>query len=171
MVDTSIQNGKSPGSEATPSSSQRSSSRTLGAAEGNNQHASLRSDRQNNTEGFQPLSTQVSRRSSKRQPRWWKIRWFKGMVDDVKRRLPFYLSDWTDAWDYRVVPATTYMYFAKYVEELPMLMHLLPFTSILHFWRYRFYLLQVRMLDFRYTGRQGRLRAILHAYNTAKLRQ
>ena len=40
------------------------------------------------------------------------------MVDDVKRRAPFYLSDWTDAWDYRVVPATVYMYFAKYVATI-----------------------------------------------------
>lgn len=38
------------------------------------------------------------------------------MIDDVKRRAPYYWSDWTDAWDYRVVPATVYMYFAKYVQ-------------------------------------------------------
>jgi len=37
------------------------------------------------------------------------------MIDDVKRRAPYYWSDWKDAWDYRVVPATVYMYFAKYV--------------------------------------------------------
>lgn len=37
------------------------------------------------------------------------------MVNDVRRRAPFYASDWRDAWDYRVVPATVYMYFAKYV--------------------------------------------------------
>jgi len=49
----------------------------------------------------------------KRTPRCWKIRLFRGMVDDVRRRAPFYWSDWTDAWDYRVVPATVYMYFAK----------------------------------------------------------
>lgn len=48
-----------------------------------------------------------------RVPRWWKIRLFRGMVNDVRRRAPYYLSDWTDAWDYRVVPATVYMYFAK----------------------------------------------------------
>lgn len=36
------------------------------------------------------------------------------MVQDVKRRAPYYWSDWRDAWDYRVVPATVYMYFAKY---------------------------------------------------------
>ena len=35
-------------------------------------------------------------------------------MNDLKRRAPYFLSDWTDAWDYRVVPATVYMYFAKY---------------------------------------------------------
>jgi hypothetical protein len=38
---------------------------------------------------------------------------FRGMINDVRRRAPFYVSDWVDAWDYRVVPATVYMYFAK----------------------------------------------------------
>jgi boron transporter len=49
-------------------------------------------------------------------PKWWKIRLFRGMINDVRRRLPFYWSDWTDAWDYRVIPATVYMYFAKSVS-------------------------------------------------------
>lgn len=53
--------------------------------------------------------------SSSRTRKWWKIRLFRGMVNDLRRRAPFYLSDWKDAWDYRVVPATVYMYFAKYV--------------------------------------------------------
>jgi hypothetical protein len=55
---------------------------------------------------------------SKHVPKWWKVRLFRGMVNDLRRRAPFYLSDWTDAWDYRVVPATIYMYFAKYVHYL-----------------------------------------------------
>jgi hypothetical protein len=46
--------------------------------------------------------------------KWWHVHLFRGMVNDVKRRAPYYWSDWTDAWDYRVVPATIYMYFAKY---------------------------------------------------------
>lgn len=46
---------------------------------------------------------------------WWRIHPFRGMVNDVRRRLPYYPSDWRDAWDYRVVPATVYMYFAKLV--------------------------------------------------------
>lgn len=64
-----------------------------------------------------PLSrihTARSNASSHRKRRWWKIRLFRGMIDDVKRRAPYYWSDWRDAWDYRVVPATVYMYFAKY---------------------------------------------------------
>ena len=45
--------------------------------------------------------------------RWWRIKYFEGMQNDIKRRAPYYWSDWKDAWDYRVVPATVYMYFAK----------------------------------------------------------
>ena len=48
-------------------------------------------------------------------PKWWRIKYFRGMINDIKRRAPYYWSDWRDAWDYRVVPATVYMYFAKYV--------------------------------------------------------
>lgn len=47
------------------------------------------------------------------QEAWWKIHLFRGMTNDIRRRLPYYVSDWVDAWDYRVVPATVYMYFAK----------------------------------------------------------
>jgi hypothetical protein len=54
---------------------------------------------------------------SRHVSKWWKIRLFRGMIHDVRRRAPFYWSDWRDAWDYRVVPATVYMYFAKYVPS------------------------------------------------------
>lgn len=50
-----------------------------------------------------------------RGSQWWRIRLFHGMINDIRRRAPYYWSDWKDAWDYRVVPATVYMYFAKYV--------------------------------------------------------
>lgn len=53
--------------------------------------------------------------ASKNVKSWYRIRFFRGMIDDVRRRAPFYASDWTDAWDYRVIPATIYMYFAKLV--------------------------------------------------------
>lgn len=49
---------------------------------------------------------------------WWKIHLFRGMVNDLRRRAPYYISDWTDAWDYRVVPATVYMYFANILPAL-----------------------------------------------------
>ncbi|KAJ5616165.1 hypothetical protein N7537_001279 [Penicillium hordei] len=52
------------------------------------------------------------------QPKWWHVHLFRGMINDVKRRAPYYWSDWTDAWDYRVVPATVYMYFANILPAL-----------------------------------------------------
>lgn len=55
--------------------------------------------------------------------KWWHVHLFRGMVNDVKRRAPYYWSDWTDAWDYRVVPATIYMYFAKYVGPVLISRH------------------------------------------------
>ena len=55
--------------------------------------------------------------SKRRAKKWWKVRLFRGMVNDIRRRAPYYWSDWRDAWDYRVVPATVYMYFAKYAPR------------------------------------------------------
>ena len=47
--------------------------------------------------------------SAKKKQAWY-IRWIKGwgsgMRNDISNRLPYYWSDWTDAWNYRVVPAT-----------------------------------------------------------------
>ncbi|KAB5575857.1 anion exchange family protein [Coniochaeta sp. 2T2.1] len=40
------------------------------------------------------------------------------MINDVRRRAPYYWTDWRDAWDYRVVPATVYMYFANLLPAL-----------------------------------------------------
>lgn len=31
---------------------------------------------------------------------------FSGIVKDIRRRLPYYVSDWLDAWNYRVIPST-----------------------------------------------------------------
>ncbi|KAK6849853.1 hypothetical protein PG995_013686 [Apiospora arundinis] len=50
--------------------------------------------------------------------KWWKIHPFRGMVNDIRRRAPYYWGDWRDAWDYRVVPATVYMYFANIMPAL-----------------------------------------------------
>jgi boron transporter len=35
------------------------------------------------------------------------------IISDIRARAPWYLSDWTDAWNYRVVPATALIFFAK----------------------------------------------------------
>lgn len=41
-----------------------------------------------------------------------------GIYRDLKGRLPYYLSDWTDSWNYRVVPATIYMYFCNLLPAI-----------------------------------------------------
>ncbi|KAF2031667.1 hypothetical protein EK21DRAFT_62799 [Setomelanomma holmii] len=68
------------------------------------------------------LSREATRQSRKsiasKKDAWWKMRLFSGMINDIRRRAPFYLSDWKDAWDYRVVPATVYMYFANILPAL-----------------------------------------------------
>jgi len=116
---------EAPHSDIAASNTEQSSSQSLQQKEGNTNRKLPRSGKQNDAEDFQRLSREISRQSSKRQPRWWKIRFFKGMIDDVKRRAPYYWSDWKDAWDYRVVPATVYMYFAKYVKNRDTIHYLL----------------------------------------------
>lgn len=76
-------------------------------------HTSSNNTNTHGNELHQPTTNASAR--SKHTPKWWKIRLFRGMINDVRRRAPYYWSDWTDAWDYRVVPATVYMYFAKWV--------------------------------------------------------
>ncbi|CDF37543.1 probable anion transporter [Chondrus crispus] len=38
--------------------------------------------------------------------------WFKGLGDDVRRRAPLYLRDWTDGLRLKSIPAVLYLYFA-----------------------------------------------------------
>ena len=46
--------------------------------------------------------------------RWTQRIWIgSGMIRDVRARAPYYLSDWTDAWNYRVIPAIVLIFFAK----------------------------------------------------------
>ncbi|KAG5661676.1 hypothetical protein KAF25_005798 [Fusarium avenaceum] len=68
-------------------------------------------------EGHDMSYSNMASSCPKREP-WWKIHLFRGMINDIRRRLPYYISDWTDAWDYRVVPATIYMYFANILPAL-----------------------------------------------------
>ncbi|KAI4225801.1 MAG: hypothetical protein L6R36_003642 [Xanthoria steineri] len=55
-----------------------------------------------------------------RAPSRWSVNFFRGMVDDIKRRAPCYWSDWKDAWDYRVVPATVYIILPALAFSLDM---------------------------------------------------
>jgi len=51
-----------------------------------------------------------------RKLRAWCRRLGMGIITDIRARTPWYLSDWVDAWNYRVVPATTLIFFAKFVQ-------------------------------------------------------
>jgi HCO3- transporter family len=44
--------------------------------------------------------------------RWGVARWGEGIRGDVARRLPVYLSDWTDGVRFKSVPAVAFLYFA-----------------------------------------------------------
>ncbi|KAI1776309.1 HCO3 transporter family-domain-containing protein [Hypoxylon cercidicola] len=70
--------------------------------------------------------TAVERRTDS----WWKIHLFRGMVNDVRRRAPYYWSDWRDAWDYRVVPSTVYMYFANILPALAFSLDMFTKTNM-----------------------------------------
>ncbi|KAI1635933.1 HCO3 transporter family-domain-containing protein [Biscogniauxia mediterranea] len=75
--------------------------------------------------------TSAARSSIRRSSdRWWKIHLFRGMVNDVRRRAPYYWSDWRDAWDYRVVPSTVYMYFANIMPALAFSLDMFTKTNM-----------------------------------------
>ncbi|OCK95121.1 uncharacterized protein K441DRAFT_705290 [Cenococcum geophilum 1.58] len=69
-------------------------------------------------------------RGSKTMKKWWRVQLFRGMINDVRRRAPFYWSDWKDAWDYRVVPATVYMYFANILPALAFSLDMFSKTNM-----------------------------------------
>ncbi|KAK0720444.1 anion exchange protein 4 [Lasiosphaeris hirsuta] len=61
---------------------------------------------------------------------WWKVHLFRGMVNDLRQRTPYYISDWTDAWNYRVVPATVYMYYANILPALAFSLDMITKTNM-----------------------------------------
>ena len=109
--------------------SQSPSQKTRWQARRRMSNGSTRSERQPDPADEDHLSPQNPRVLERRGSTWWRVCLFRGMVDDVKRRLPYYWSDWKDAWDYRVVPATVYMYFAKYGHSMPLFAALVPLES------------------------------------------
>ncbi|OAX30776.1 hypothetical protein K503DRAFT_870882, partial [Rhizopogon vinicolor AM-OR11-026] len=52
-----------------------------------------------------------------------------GIILDVRARTPWYLSDWTDAWNYRVVPATALIFFANVLPGIAFSLDLIETTQ------------------------------------------
>lgn len=44
--------------------------------------------------------------------------WGYGIYNDIKSRLPYYASDFKDAWNYRVIPATTFIFFTNLLPAI-----------------------------------------------------
>ncbi|KKA19433.1 Anion exchange family protein [Rasamsonia emersonii CBS 393.64] len=84
----------------------------------NGLHRNEQHHQQEQQEQLSPEQSCTSNATATTARRWWRVRLFRGMINDIKRRAPFYWSDWRDAWDYRVVPATVYMYFANILPAL-----------------------------------------------------
>lgn len=82
------------------------------------QNTTATTDNDNGNNNIQVESTDHAAVNSGETSKWYNIHLCEGMINDVKRRLPYYGSDWLDAWDYRVVPATVYMYFANILPAL-----------------------------------------------------
>ncbi|KAK9470664.1 HCO3 transporter family-domain-containing protein [Dipodascopsis tothii] len=58
------------------------------------------------------------------------LRPFAGIVHDIKGRLPYYRKDWTtDAMNYRIVPATVYMYFANLLPAIAFALDMFEKTN------------------------------------------
>ncbi|KAJ7505570.1 HCO3 transporter family-domain-containing protein [Mycena galericulata] len=52
-----------------------------------------------------------------------------GIVSDIRARAPFYLTDWTDAWNYRVIPATALIFFANVLPGIAFSLDLIETTN------------------------------------------
>lgn len=57
------------------------------------------------------------------------IRFGSGIRSDIAARLPYYKSDWTDAWNYRVVPATALIFFANVLPGVAFSLALIETTG------------------------------------------
>ena len=58
-------------------------------------------------------NTRTMTGENKRIGNGFSIRPFAGIIQDIRARAPYYLSDWKDAYNYRVIPATLLIFFAK----------------------------------------------------------
>ncbi|ORX41176.1 HCO3 transporter family-domain-containing protein [Kockovaella imperatae] len=59
----------------------------------------------------------------------WMPRIGAGMRNDIRKRAPWYVSDWTDAWNYRVVPSTLFIFFANVLPGIAFSLDLIETTG------------------------------------------
>ncbi|KAF7297733.1 Phosphoglycerate mutase-like protein [Mycena kentingensis (nom. inval.)] len=73
-------------------------------------------------------STIHPRATPKTRSRWF-CRVGSGVLSDIRARAPFYVSDWLDAWNYRVVPATALIFFANVLPGIAFSLDLIETTA------------------------------------------
>ncbi|KAI0088487.1 anion exchanging protein [Irpex rosettiformis] len=61
--------------------------------------------------------------------RWQSIRLGSGIMRDIRARAPFYISDWKDAWNYRVIPAIVLIFFANVLPGIAFSLDLIETTQ------------------------------------------
>jgi len=74
--------------------------------------------RQNDTEKFPAIPSWLAH-----------IRIGSGIYSDVRSRAPYYVSDWTDAWNYRVIPAIVLIFFANVLPGIAFSLDLIETTE------------------------------------------
>ncbi|KIM43231.1 hypothetical protein M413DRAFT_444039 [Hebeloma cylindrosporum] len=74
------------------------------------------------------VATSTTLRTTPRRFSWIR-RIGSGVILDIRSRLPWYLSDWTDAWNYRVVPATALIFFANVLPGIAFSLDLIETTA------------------------------------------
>ncbi|CAL1713512.1 unnamed protein product [Somion occarium] len=58
-----------------------------------------------------------------------RFRPFSGIYNDIRARAPYYLSDWIDAWNYRVIPAIVLIFFANVLPGIAFSLDLIETTQ------------------------------------------
>ncbi|CDO72046.1 hypothetical protein BN946_scf184943.g81 [Trametes cinnabarina] len=53
----------------------------------------------------------------------------RGIIRDIKARTPYYLSDWADSWNYRVIPAIVLIFFANVLPGIAFSLDLIETTQ------------------------------------------
>ncbi|KAF8902338.1 HCO3 transporter family-domain-containing protein [Gymnopilus junonius] len=75
-------------------------------------------------------STAFQSRQSTFFPRFsWLRKIGSGIRLDIRSRAPWYLTDWTDAWNYRVIPATALIFFANVLPGIAFSLDLIETTQ------------------------------------------